>query len=229
MHPLVEKKFRQWITGGGATGEGEVPYMYKDSKGYVTIGIGNKIDPLSRHPEWCKAKHYTHREHKTVTPALIRAEFKKVKAVKTWTGHGDFASMTKLRLRPASLTKLFDKKLKGLEKTLTGKYGRWFGWFDLWPADAQMGLLGLAWGFGAGGVAHKFPKLRAACFAMDFTTAAYESHYEGESKSARHRKADLKTLFLNATYVMYKRLPIHTLIFPAAKQAPLMAQPAPPI
>ena len=228
MHPLVQARFRHWITGKGAVGEGEVKYMYKDSKGLVTIGVGNPIDPLEKHPTWAKPSNYKNKLKKSVKQNDVLTDFKTVKNVKHWTGHGDFRAITMLRLTDKALSDLFNRKMKSLETNLKVKHAYWFGKFDLWPADAQMALLGLAWGFGAGGVATKFRKFSKACKGMDFTTAAIECHYKGKSKSARHRNADLKKLFNNAAYTLYEKKPLHVLIFPDTKQAPTGWKPGAP-
>jgi hypothetical protein len=48
-----------------------------------------------------------------------------------------------------------------------------FAEFDDWPADAQLGLLSMAWALGP---AFRFLNFQAACQARDFRTAAVESH-----------------------------------------------------
>lgn len=226
MHESVKSAFRPWITGKGPTGEGDVRYMYKDSKGYVTIGIGNKIDPISTASPWLSPNNFTHKHRKSFTRADVEKEWRTVRNVKNWRCHGDFESITNLRLTDVALTNLFNSKLNSIELNLKNRYREWFGEFDSWPADAQMGLLGLAWGIGEGGVAMKFKKFRQACYEWDFITAAAESHYQGESVSSRRRKADLKILFNNAAFVLYKNLPRGQLIFPQAKLAPIMFKPS---
>jgi hypothetical protein len=78
----------------------------------------------------------------------------------------------------------------------------WFINFDSWPADAQLGLLSMAWAMGPGGPGG-FPNFRTACQRLDFNTATPECKMNeaGNAGVAARNQANF-TLFSNAAFVL---------------------------
>lgn len=172
MHPSVRDIFYNFSTKF----EGDIPWMYLDIKGLVTVGVGNLIDssdnklidPVS--PALAVPFEYDGQPGSKATSVDIRAAWNTVKArndLKT-RGASAFKSLTNLRITSTSTQVLVNQKLLDNEIFLKRNY---FSQFDSWPADAQLGVLSMAWAMGAGFPA-KYPKFTTACQSEDWDTAA---------------------------------------------------------
>lgn len=147
--------------------EGILRWMYLDANGSVRVGIGALIDSIPaalnlpfEYDEWPGVE---------ATPEEIRTEWQLVKlrtdlALK---GANAFWNLTRLRLSDDAIRTLTSENLLANEAYLK----QLFPEFEYWPADAQLGLLSMAWVLGAG-----FPKLwphfRQACLRQDWDAAA---------------------------------------------------------
>jgi hypothetical protein len=204
MYPSV----RSHASSFNAKLEGQIPYMYLDVKGLVTTGIGNLIDPidsaldlpfkylpkagpaLSGKPaskdditrEWHMIK-----QHKELAAAGARSHKKKDGTI--IHGADTYATMA---LDDAGISALFDKSLDKMNAALAAAFHD----FERWPADAQLGLLSMAWAQGPN--FHKWPHFRDACLQQDFASAAEQSHIS--NANADRNNANLQ-LFLNASVV----------------------------
>jgi hypothetical protein len=141
--------------------------MYLDIKGLVTTGMGNLIDPVEAalHLAWHKA------DGTTATADQVRQEWNRIKANLPLAHLGAQAArrVATLHLDEADIDTLILGKLDHDEAIL--KANPAFADFDIWPADAQLGLLSMGWAMGPG-FGSRFPHFSTACAAGDFTTAA---------------------------------------------------------
>ena len=147
--------------------EGRIPWMYLDIRGLVTTGCGNLIDPsgLALALPWAKP------DGTYATTTEILTEWQAVKAA-TWlaeAGAQAAGRVAVLRLSDAAIDGLVARVMASNEAAL--KQHPAFAGFDAWPADAQIGLLSMAWAmgpdFGPG-----WPLFSAACAAGDWNAAA---------------------------------------------------------
>jgi len=166
MYPSVNAAFVPFSTAF----EGSVPWMYVDQKGLVTTGIGNLIDPV----ENALRLPWTHGVGgPAATPEEVMAAFKKVKTQgQPGSGGGTQGGLTDLRLTEDGVHQLVGMKLTDNEQWLRQAIPQW----DSLHADAQLGLLSMAWALGPGFPAG-YPKFMAAINAVapDYRTAALES------------------------------------------------------
>jgi hypothetical protein len=199
MKPTVQTAFPSFSTRF----EGRLKFMYLDRKKLATTGIGNLIDPkeFALPLSWLVGGDPT----QPATQDQISVEWDFVKSDpdgRSQQGGGAFESITTLRLTDADVDALVASKAAGNEASL--KQRDPFSDFDDWPADAQLGLLSMAWAMGP---AFHFPKFEAACGklddngnpAPDFRAAADECHIseDGNPGVAPRNVAD-RQLFLNA-------------------------------
>jgi len=195
-YPTVQSAFRAF----NAAFEGVVPYMYLDIKGLVTVGIGNLIDPV----ELAQALPFRWKNSpgSPATPEHIAAEWQRLKddPALAQAGHLACAPLTRLELDDAAIDSLIARRLADNEAHLKSR--EWFRQFDAWPADAQLGLLSMAWAMGPGGPG-EFEHFRAACLGLDFAAAAAECGIEdiGNPGLRARNQADV-ALFLNAARVL---------------------------
>jgi len=196
MYPSVRAAFRAF----NEPFEGVVPWMYLDVKGLVTVGVGNLIDPLGlavQLPFRLRANPVV-----AASAEQIAEEWRRIKSSPELAKAGYRASepLTQLMLDDAGIDALIAQRLAGNEAILN-KYPS-FREFDSWPADAQLGLLSMAWALGPGGPA-AFPHFAAACGNQDFTGAAANCaiNENGNPGVAPRNRAN-RTLFRNAAAVL---------------------------
>jgi hypothetical protein len=145
--------------------EGQVLWMYADILGKVTIGMGNLIDSEAAALELpALGVPYYHKEGKAVTDDHIRTDWHKVKDNPALAGHWPQAEpVTELRITEDGVRVLVATKLAQFERYLIEHVAE-FASFDGWPADAQLGLLSMAWAMGpAFADGGRWPNFRAAC------------------------------------------------------------------
>jgi hypothetical protein len=201
MFPSVQTAFRSF----SEKFEGFVPYMYLDIKGLVTVGVGNLVDPVALAqalPFRFKTKPGIATPGVPATQDQIAAEWQKLKGNSNLAREGFKACepITELELSDDDIDSLILARGTGNEGFL--KRQQWFKDFDAWPADAQLGLLSMAWAMGPGGPG-QFPHFRAACQSLDFKTAALECKMnEAGNPGLVPRNQANFTLFSNAAVVL---------------------------
>jgi hypothetical protein len=185
--------------------EGCIPYMYLDIKGLVTVAVGNLVDPVELAqalPFHFKNKPGIAAPGSPATPAQIAAEWQTLKNDPSLATKGHIACgpRTQLELSNDSIDSLILDRLTRNEGFL--KRQQWFQDFDAWPADAQLGLLSMAWAMGPAGPG-EFPHFRAACQNLDFNAAAGECKMnETGNPGLVPRNLANFTLFSNAAIVL---------------------------
>lgn len=221
MFPQVQSSFASFSTKF----EGRVPYMYLDILGLVTIGVGNLIDPLEA------AQALPFRFKTTGSPATPDQIAQEWRALKNNTslatkGYQACAALTQLDLADDAIDSLILARLTQNEGFL--KRQQWFQNFDTWPADAQLGLLSMAWAMGPGGPGG-FPQFRAACQRLDFATAAAQCRMnEAGNPGLVPRNQANFTLFSNAAIVAAgAALQPSTLYYPQVLTAPVPSAASP--
>jgi hypothetical protein len=201
MYSIVQSSFPAF----SARFEGRVPYMYLDIKGLVTVGVGNLIDPVEAAqalPFCFKNKPGITTPGSPATPDQIAGEWQRLKNNPSLATKGYTACepITQLELSDDAIDSLISGRLTQNEGFLKSK--QWFQNFDSWPADAQLGLLSMAWAMGPAGPGG-FPNFRVACQNMDFSTAAAECRMnEAGNPGLIPRNQANFTLFSNAAIVL---------------------------
>jgi hypothetical protein len=185
--------------------EGYVPYMYLDIKGLVTVGVGNLVDPVEAAqalPFQFKNQPGIAAPGSAATADQIAAEWATLKNNPSLASRGFTACepITQLELSDDSINTLVLTRLSQDESFL--KRQQWFSKFDTWPADAQMGLLSMAWAMGPAGPG-AFPNFRAACQNLQFSVAAAQCRMnEAGNPGVIPRNRANFTLFSNAAVVV---------------------------
>lgn len=195
MRDVVRQAFYRF----NAPFEGEVPWLYQDVKGLVSIGVGILCDPISL----AANLPLVHPDGRAATKQEIVEEWMRIKSLPPNDKGQTAAQLGHLYARPHAHLRLTKE---GLEQTLTGKLthmdrylAQRFPEYGEWPADAQLATLSMAW---ACGPAFRFPKLEAALRAQDFLAAANECHMDerGNPGLIPRNRAN-KTLYRNAAFV----------------------------
>jgi GH24 family phage-related lysozyme (muramidase) len=168
--------------------EGMINYMYLDTHGYVTVGIGNLVKSEAA------AQRLPFVD--TVTGAPSRGEqiveaFRRVSGMPAGMRAREYRSATTLRLPDEVVYSLAASRLQ--REFLPG-VRRAFPHFDQYPSPAQRAIVDMAYNLGVKGIS-KFKSLRAACEAGDWQLAARESR---RSTSRPERNEWTRQLFLQA-------------------------------
>lgn len=205
--------------------EGRVNYMYLDSKGYVTTGLGNKIDataaPLAAPTEAERdASHTIARQlawsavdDRTATDDEVDAEWDVVKSKMELADRGGGAfgpPLTSLHLSEQEIDRMVFDKLDEMEAYLQARAE--FGDFANWPADAQLGVLSMAWAMGP---AFRFPRFQSFVASGDWNAAATECRFRPNVGTIVMRNDRDQQLFRNAAQVVAGNLDPDVLVFPA--------------
>lgn len=212
MHASV----RQYFIAFNKKFEDQIKYMYLDIKGLVTIGVGNLIDVesasdtknLKKVMEELVELPFVYKKlvrgaGQKASSSDIEAEWKIVKSEqkKAKIGASAFADITKLELEDKAITTLALKKADAMEREL--KTDPAFMNFDQWPADAQLGLLSMAWALGASKIRLGWPNFKGACRKQDFDDMAKRCHINdvGNPGVAPRNDAN-RHLFKNAAAIL---------------------------
>ncbi len=197
--------------------EGDLKWMYLDILGWVTTGIGNKIDPVSD----ALALPWKNPDGSLATAAEITAAWNAVDAERsdpkgqlqtsglaTHYG-GAFGGVTTLRLTTSDVRDLVNEQIAANELTLRHS----FPGYDTMPADAQLELHSRAWALGAG-FAPSFPLFTAAMNAGDYAAAATVAGYRGVGIAKR--LAAEQVMLANAAAVVAQGLDRSVLYYPGS-------------
>jgi GH24 family phage-related lysozyme (muramidase) len=181
------KALKQW--------EGEHPFMYADTRGYVTTGIGH----LLKTPEAALKLPWRHSETgHAATPAEVRSTFERVReaAVQYKQDHpnakgipsatcGKLSDLVLPEGLPARLAshRLKTEFLPDLRKLFPG--------FDRYPLPAQNAIVDMGYNLGVAKLKHEFPAFVSACRAGNFADAAKQSHRSSCREERNQATADL--------------------------------------
>jgi GH24 family phage-related lysozyme (muramidase) len=179
--------------------EGEHRFMYVDTRGYVTTGIGH----LLKNADAALDLPWQHKATgRSATPAEVRAVFERV--CEKWAdykrenpnGKGipapKFEPVSDLVLPRGLATKLASDRLQG---EFLPKLKELFPGFDRYPVPAQRALVDMGYNLGVDGLKRKFPTFVAACQDGNFALAAKESE---RSSSRKDRNDATRSLLLEA-------------------------------
>ncbi|GFJ81500.1 hypothetical protein Phou_056800 [Phytohabitans houttuyneae] len=198
--------------------EGQVHFMYLDVKGWVSTGVGNKIDQTaaemsapsdaerSASLNLANQLQWTDKNSGAVaSPDQVAADWDAVKgrldlAAK---GHLAFEEMTQLRISNEEVFRVVSGKLAEMETVLKGRPE--FTAFDTWPASAQLATMSMCWGMGP---MFRFPTFQGHVAAANWTGAADECRFNPDEGTIRIRNKLDRAHFLAAAAVAAQGLPV---------------------
>lgn len=171
----IRQSVKDGFLGFTAPLEGEaVPHMYVDIIGLVTTAYGNLIDgsqSKSATP-WAPALALPWRwpDGGLASADQIKADWLNLKANETALRRRSLAvqaTFTKVRLDVNACKALVFETLEGMARHIQRAH---FPDFATFPADAQLGILSLAWAAGSDWP-RKFPMCKAAILKRDWRSA----------------------------------------------------------
>lgn len=168
--------------------EGRIEHMYLDTRGYVTVGIGN----LLKDPWTAAALDWTWRDGGgTPDEKAIGDEWARVSRQPAGMDAHAYKRFTSMDLQSAEIDMLFKMKVEQFEDSLR----HIFPDFPAWPEPAQLATLDMAYNLGAGAIPREWPKLTRALRRREWSVAARESN---RPQSREARNLVVRNLYLDA-------------------------------
>jgi GH24 family phage-related lysozyme (muramidase) len=182
------------------TWEGSVPYLYLDTRGLPTIGVGflmKTVDDFLRVPLRFKNEGLRIGP-RDATPMEVKHEYHRVTVLGQTTGdvprhgasfyraHADLVYLRQSSIEVITEAKLVSTYIPGIVALLP-EFGRY-------PDGPQRALVDLAWNLGVAGIG-KFGNLLSCCKEWDWRGAALESHVHS---SRPERNKWREEMFLSA-------------------------------
>lgn len=203
--------------------EGHEHGMYLDVLGLLTTGVGNLIDASqSGSPTpWAPALELPWKrdsDNELATQDEIRAAWSLLKSHQEYAHRSTKAAraLTKLHLDDADIDELVARKLASNAAYVASHY---FPMFEQYPADAQLGLMSMAWAVGPG-FPTKFPTFKTCVLAGDWESArnACTIREDGNPGVIPRNRAN-RVCFANAEIVLRCGLARDVLRWPNVAQA----------
>ncbi|MCL7420497.1 MAG: pesticin C-terminus-like muramidase [Methylobacter sp.] len=159
--------------------EGKVNYMYLDSKGYVTVGVGHLINSVA------DAQKLAFITPKSLPASAtdIKADYDTVKKQPANRLASFYKKHAKLTLPNAEVDKLTNKHIDSFEKELRLIYSG----FDAFPSEVKLALFDLIFNLGMPNLKNKWPMFNAAIKAKDWQKAAYNSSRTAPISAERNK------------------------------------------
>ena len=159
--------------------EGDIPWLYLDTVGKVTIGIGHMIPTaaaVSAIPLGRNGQAASEADKQTAYAAVAAATDRSPR------GANAFQDLSDLRITPEQSADLF----RGKVAEIFGEAQRLFqdvgGGFAAWPTRVQLATFDMAYNLGPQGLFRNFPTFRTKGLAQhDYLVCAQESRRIGPS------------------------------------------------
>jgi GH24 family phage-related lysozyme (muramidase) len=166
--------------------EGCVPWMYRDTVGKITVGVGLML-PDTKAAEALPFLVGT----RAATPQEIAAEFARVDALPLGRASAFYKSPSSLELTQQTIDAKLTAVLQGFEADLRTEFPH----YDQLPDTIKLALLDMIYNLGPAGLFKGFPHLVAAVQTGAWTQAAAYCTRRGPSPT---RNAWTKEQFLSA-------------------------------
>jgi GH24 family phage-related lysozyme (muramidase) len=147
--------------------ENNVSWLYRDSVGKMTVGIGTMLPNLAASQElnWYRPGEYP------ATPEDIAADWARVAAINVGYSAQHYHSIDGLYMLQADILFRAENDVRHFDNALAGN----LPWYYLLPDSVKMAMLDIAYNVGEQGILKGFPKMLAALQAHNWPLAAVES------------------------------------------------------
>ena len=164
--------------------EGSIDHMYLDTRGLVTIGVGNLI----RSDEAATEINFLHRANSAMaTNDEIIEEYWTLKEQPVGLKATAYERYTKLIITEQEINRLLGKHIEYFKNGLFEH----FNGFDRFPVSAQEALFDMAFNLGLNGLFKKFPKMIRAAQNEKWEICAKECHRNGIGEARNDETREL--------------------------------------
>lgn len=151
--------------------EGVIPWMYLDTRGFVTVGVGELLASSSR----AQALPFLDSAGDTVTPDAILSEFNRVFAL----AKGQQAAAYRLQASPVLSSDSIDTLLMAHVEYFDAQLNARFANYAAFPDPAKLGLLDMIYNLGPHGLFVGYPTFMSYVTSENWAGAAGECHRNG--------------------------------------------------
>jgi GH24 family phage-related lysozyme (muramidase) len=155
--------------------EGTVPWMYLDTKGFVTVGVGELLASVDK----AGTLAFVDPDGEPCAQEAILNEFNRVSALVPAKVAAFYRSPTSPVLPHAAIDTLLMNHLNFFDGQLATRFGNYAGF----PDPAKLGLLDMIYNLGQVGLFQHFPHFTAAVDKQDWLGAAANCHRVGPSQA----------------------------------------------
>jgi len=160
--------------------EGNIPYMYLDSNGYVTIGVGHLTPSLEAAQ---KLNLVVEKTGAKASKAQIKSDFEAVKKQQGGKPAHSYKKHTKLIMTITERNKLTNEHIESFYRELN----RFYPNFDEYPAKVRLALFDMIFNLGMSRLKSLFPSFNKAVKAKKWTEAAAQSNRQPPIAPARNK------------------------------------------
>ena len=150
--------------------EGSIPFMYLDTRGNVTVGVGFLV---SSPTEACAYPFQS--AGMPATAQEVTAAWNQVKAMEPGHPAAFYEYPGCPTLLQGDIDQHLAAEIDALDSQLQARFPAYVGLPDAW----KMALLDMAWNLGLSGLMNGYPKMIAAVTAGNGSQAAAECHRNG--------------------------------------------------
>lgn len=147
--------------------EGRSPWLYLDTKGNATCGVGHMVRSL----EAAQALPFD--------PPITQTEWKDLTVAPNGMLYTSYRCDTRGRLSDSGIDELLEADIRECEQGLKTYFLHW----DEWPDAAQAAVVDMAFNLGVAGLMIHFPHLTAAACAQNWETCSTQCHRLGIAPS----------------------------------------------
>lgn len=165
--------------------EGKIAWMYLDTVGKVTVGIGHMIPSADA----AAALPFVDGSGGPASPDAIRAAFAAVQGAQSMVGRvaAAFQGLTALRLDDAGVAAVFAGDFDAIVGRTRALFQAVGGGLDSYPDPAQLAVIDMAFNLGPDGLYNKFPSFRTKGLAPRAYDVAAQQCRRGGISDARNQ------------------------------------------
>lgn len=153
--------------------EGSVAYMYQDTVGLVTVGVGQMIPSVNI----AKTYPFLTTTGANASTLEIESDYKRVEALSAGHPHKYYWTKDALVLAGEAIQTMLMKRLKEFDKELRGHYLK----YDTYPEPVKLALLDMIYNLGPTRLFGEFKHFGKAVNAQHWKSAAAKCHRIGPS------------------------------------------------
>ena len=155
--------------------EGSVPWMYLDTRGLVTVGVGQMLPDAAS----AQSLAFVDSSGQPATPDAILADFKRVSGLAPAHSPGFYRVPTSLVLPPDAIDTLLMNRVTDFDSQLSARFPA----YASFPDPAKLGLLDMIYNLGAAKLFGSFPHFMSCVDNQDWLGAAASCHRVGPSQA----------------------------------------------
>lgn len=156
--------------------EGSVAWMYRDTVGLITVGVGNMLPNVEAA---LKLPFRVQSSGDLAGEPAVRKEFSRVQALAPAKLPKFYYEYEALILSDGDIDRLLASRVGVFETQLR----REFPHYDTFPDSAKLGLIDMAYNLGVGKLEKTYPHFDSAVFDQNWEAAATLCHRNGPSEA----------------------------------------------